>query len=65
MPKKPRFGRIFQRNNNGIWWIAYYDGHNKEHRESTKSTKYTDAEALAAAEAEATFAHAGSVTTAA
>jgi len=46
MSKKPRFGRIYQRTKDGVWWIAYYDGRNKEYRESSKSTKYGDAERL-------------------
>lgn len=54
MPRKPQFGRIFQRTKRepgGImitlptWWIAYYvDG--AERRESSKSEKYKDAEGL-------------------
>lgn len=41
---RPRFGRVFQRKN--TWWIAYYDGNGQEYRESSKSTKQTDAENL-------------------
>ena len=54
MPRKPRFGRIYQpkvtrpdgtKAEVKTWWIAYYDrGH--QVRESAKSRKYTDAEAL-------------------
>lgn len=46
MPRGPRFGRIYQRSPHGVWWIAYYDGHNRERRESTKSHRYGDAERL-------------------
>ena len=50
MPRKPQFGRIFRRKWKGqelpIWWIAYYDQHGLQRRESSKSEKYSDAETL-------------------
>ena len=54
MPRKPRFGRIYQpkvKSRDGrrievkTFWIAYYV-RGEQIRESSKSTKYTDAEAL-------------------
>lgn len=53
--RKPQFGRIFKRRGHGPdgarveygpWWIEYYDGHGQQHRESSHSTRYTDAERL-------------------
>ncbi len=54
MPRKPRFGRIYHpkvkkldgtRIEVKTWWLAYYV-RGQQIRESAKSTKYTDAEAL-------------------
>ena len=54
MPRKPRFGRIYHpkvkkpdgtRIEVKTWWLAYYV-RGQQIRESSKSTKYTDAEAL-------------------
>ena len=54
MPRKPRFGRIYhpkKKRPDGIrteictWWVAYY--HNGQQiRESSKSSRYSDAEGL-------------------
>jgi integrase len=53
--RKPQFGRVFKRKGQGPdgrvveygpWWIEHYDGHGKQHRESSHSTRYTDAERL-------------------
>ncbi len=54
MPRKPRFGRIYHpkvkkpdgtRIEVKTWWLAYYV-RGQQMRESSRSTKYTDAEAL-------------------
>ena len=49
MPRKPRFGRIYRRKYNGqespVWWIEFY-ANNRQIRESSKSTRYSDAERL-------------------
>ena len=49
MPRKPRFGRIYRRKYNGQesgpWWVEFYVDH-RQIRESSKSTRYSDAERL-------------------
>ena len=54
MPRKPRFGCIYRpakilsdgtRKENLVWWIAYYH-RGGQVRESSKSKRHTDAEAL-------------------